>query len=349
MKNAIIVLILLASFSGCGNTDSSAPDIVRNDISKVSELNYQYEDVSFAREFIHASDFFVASDSVLIVINKPSAGHFVEFYNISTKQCLGTLIAVGNGPKEMLNAFAEFDGRDLLIRDFVKGQYISINVMEFLEDGSSYVLDDLQSYRADRGCYVMNFRVFDENQLLILNPYGFRTDMLEKDAVEARLFYDKRPHFAKTPTNANNVNQGFIRINNKEGLILYASDSQPLMEIYDLNLKLKKRVIGPTDLPAEYVVKNGSYAFKENIPYAYMDAAIRDNDILMVYRGNYLRGDGLSDNTSYLLCYDWNGILLSFRRIEGQMKSISLTSDERIIYCSGYDKSGKFLYRIIMD
>ncbi len=53
--------------------------------------------------------------------------------------------------------------------------------------------------------------------------------------------------------------------------------------------------------------------------------------------------------TSHILRYDWDGKLLSTHTFNGLLKSISLSSDRNVIYCSGYDNSGKYLYRITLD
>ncbi len=344
---ALICIVYLAAIQ-CSRTHDSSIPVLHNDISDFKVQDLKFSEVSFSREFIHARDFFVYSDSILIVLNKPTAGKFLEIYNINTEECLGKLIGVGNGPKEMLNVFGELYGNIFVADDFIKSNYLQINLDEFLAQRDSYSLNDLKSYINGSGCPVMNFYPISDSRLLIANPYCFESDELGINNMEPRFFYNTRPDWP-CPVNAANVNQGSILVSHKDSLIVFLSSNEAFMELYDLGLNPLVKVIGPTDLKVRHTLTDHeSIAFKDFIPHAYRSAIPYGAHFLTIYHGNTLSKTGqVSDRTSYLLEYNWDGELLDVRRANTLLGTISTTSDNNIFYASGEDQDGTIiLYKL---
>lgn len=336
--------IAAALISGCSQDSDNTGGVktFHYDIADYNVSDVEYEEIPFSRKFIHAHSFYVYADSILVVVNSNSADNFIEFHNINTKECITKCLRKGNGPNEIINCHAYLYGDKLVVDDFVKSRFVSIDMDRLAEEGAEYKLEDLSQYQGN--FEAVTVYPTDSGKLLMMNPYCFESKQLKIDNKEPRFYYNERK-FRDGLAQTYNIAQGYMQINHRDSLIVFASFAEPLMELYDFNLNCLKKVTGPTDMKVTY---HKNLAFKNHVAYSYMSLAADDVNIYALYVGNQ-KDNAIEKPKPYthILRYDWDCVLHDVAIAPLRLNAISETSDENTFYASGYDKDGiKVLYKL---
>lgn len=343
MKGKLFAAAIAAALlSGCNQNSDTCVKSCHYDIADYNVSETKYVEIPFSREFIHAHLFYVYADSILVVANLNSADYFIEFYNMNTRKCITKCLRKGNGPNEMINCHAYLYGDRLIVDDFVKSRYASIDMDRIAKEGQNYELEDLKQYSGNFdavGVYPL-----DSEKLLMMNPYCFESKQLKIDNKEPRFYYNER-NFSDGLARTYNIAQGYMQINHRDSLIVFASFAEPVMELYDFNLNCLKKVTGPTNMKVTY---HKELAFKNHGAYSYMSLAADDDGIYALYVGNQ-KDNAIERPKPYthILRYDWNCVLKDVAIAPLRLNAISRTSDENTFYVSGYDEDGvKVLYKL---
>ena len=125
-KQYIFCLILFFTSVACTNQTQthSLPEVVRTyEVGDLDIKSGSCHPIEVTRTFIHASDMFVYHDSILIVLNKPTASHVLELYDLRSEEIISKHILFGSGPEEMLNCKADLYDNILQVRDFIRMNY----------------------------------------------------------------------------------------------------------------------------------------------------------------------------------------------------------------------------------
>ena len=313
-------------------------DLDANNVSSVKS----HEIVPFTRSLVHAKDFWVYKDSVLVVLNKPTADHFVEFYNINSEKCYAKVIRKGNGPGEMLNCNARLNNCSLYVRDFVKGNYVVIDIDEIIGCyGDDYKLEEFKPYREYVSAY--DIHEISSEKHLYLNPYCFSSVVDGIDNKEPRFFYEGtwKPDMKKL--NAYNVSQGHILVNERDSLILFAGLDLNQIEIYDYALNPLTKIVGPKNLHPRYSFHDGRVAFDKVAFYNYLGVCDAENGFYVTYSGEEIgKARGV-----YIFQFDWTGNRIRSCFVNKYIATISLSSDHRYIFARGKDEDGSVvLYKL---
>ena len=328
MKTNIFLGLSLLIFVCCKRQMGiSWQHIVKNDISEIQVKNANMDILPLSEKMIHAKDFWVCKDSVLVVLNKPTADHFVEFYNINSEKCYAKVIRKGNGPREMLNCDAYLRDDVLCVCDFVKSNYVQIAIDEIIEERELYELSELSSYKKKYNIH--GFRHMGD-RILYLNPFCFGSESHKIYNNEPRFFYDNRRINVKEKYYAFNVSQGHIEINDIDSLIVFASLNTNEMEIYDFDLKPIKKIEGPTKMHINYCVDEKNVVF-ENASYGFMGLINAGNTYWATYQGQPIK----DIKHSYVLQYDWTGKLINGYYADKYLSTLTLSLDGNILYLRG--------------
>lgn len=356
MKNysvSIIILLMYVLMSSCVKTENIVwpEEVTLPIVVKDTAVQMVAEVVEDSYDFLHAKELFVYKDTIIIISNNPdSKNHFIEFYNVNSKQIIRKLIRKGNGPGEMLNAMSHIQGNMLCVHDFVKNQLAYINIDSVLYD-KNYKLPNFVKFNGVDSPFVT---MFNCDSIIFENPYYFKDNGLNIDNRQPRLivtdansdylFKDIRKYYAY------NVSQGFITMNKAKNRLIYASTVLNEMEVYDMNLTPIKLVRGPDKLKADYVVKENSISFNGFAPYSYRKYCTDENGYYVSYIGDYYNPKkSLSDFKSYIFQFDWDGNFIKSYSVPVYINAISKSPDKEIFYGRGVDKDGSVvLWRLTL-
>ena len=133
--------------------------------------------------------------------------------------------------------------------------------------------------------------------------------------------------------NAINVtNGGHILTNEEKGILCYANLSASVIELYDKELNLTKKITGPINNPIEYVVGNNNFiVFKGRIPYAYFSACSNNDYIYLSYVNAYWDQIQESQNQGeyYIFKMDWEGNVVKTFKTNYLLNSLTCLTSEQ--------------------
>lgn len=343
-KQYLFCLILFLISTGCTRQKQiqQLPEIVKTyELGNLDIKSGSCHPIEETRTFIHAADMFVYHDSILIVLNKPTASHVLELYNLKSKEIISKHILFGNGPKEMLNCKADLYNNILLVRDFVRMNYITINLNDLLINPEYDIV--LKSYKSKLPIYNL-YPINDD--ILFLNPYCYEDSEVPISNTEPRFFYNQRKFNLKDLYNSCNVAQGMMACNFTDSLIVFASYYYPELEIYNFELSPKAFVYGPKRMDINVVIREREIIFKGYIPLSYRGMTCDDTCIYTMFKGS----DNSIDNFCYLIKYNWDGTMLEIYQIENNsLSTLSKSMFPDKFYCVGNDEFGKVLYEINLN
>jgi len=302
-------------------------------------------------ELIYARRFFVYNDSILIVQNnKYSDVFFVEFYKLSDLKPIAKFFRLGNGPNELLSGNVTIQGSLLTVNDFIKKQVAFLNIDSVLNN-SNYVPITYSHY-----CNTPTAVSYKDSLLLLENPHCFDSKDLNIN--------NKAPRFVTTLKGKpyiedkeyeyftrNVCTDGSIITHSKYDRILYADFNNTILEVYDYDLNLIRKITGPDKLPIQYTIHDGGVSFMERIPCAYLNYCCSERFVYVTYFGvMYSSKHSLEEFPAYLFKFDWDGNLIETYSVGRYINTISLSLDGRSIYATALNNDNNpFLIKIHLD
>lgn len=340
--NAIMLVILLVGCAQSKRNDVPVQILDRGILAKAKIL--RVDTIGVFDDFIYAKNFWVYADSVLVVLNKKHKdGHFVELYNLYTKENIAKLYRLGDAPNEMLSARIDMNGKTMFVNDYVKGQIAVVDLDSLLRNATYTALPVRHQVMGSPTAIPYG------DCFLLEHPYRFTDKNLkiEQDAPRFIVTDGKKPYVEKVEYKyyTRNVSvDGCIITNYSNDRIIYAYMHKSVMEIYDKDLNLRRMIEGPVDLKARYSLDGGldtgtEISFKDYIPYAYLTYCTAKNCFYMSYVGDYLKsGRGMKDFPGWILKFDWDGKLLDCFSVNGCVRSVSKSEKERALYVTVLNK-----------
>ena len=267
-------------------------------------------ELKFDKELFRTVGLFLI-DSVLIVQNYNAETHFVK-YNIHTKKKVGESVCWGSGPEEMLNP---------------KGIHLLDSVVWICDVKRRKMM----SYSKEQFCYSnmprplhsINFK--EQFNKVAVNTNNIVSTVLALN-YQRLSFFDMNGSFIKTVGEFPDCNLSLtpietiesflcnISINPQDGRICLSYNLTDLIEFYDADGILKKRIHGPDHFfPAVAETKKGGGIGVRSIEGktrdAYFSPVVSDNIIYLLYSGRFF--DLNVAENSYLVnqifVFDWDG------------------------------------------
>lgn len=342
IKNHFSVFFVFCLIVSCAKqTDKNI--IVLGDEAKNSAIVLTQEipdSVPLFDASIYAQKFLVYQDSIVIVKNRRYEDqYFIEFYNMHTNNLIKKLYRLGNGPDEILSASIYLNGNILTVNDYQKYQVAFINVDSVLQN-KLYSANLIRHYYPSPSVVEYN-----ENELLIENPYCFKDDELRIDNKAPRFVITKKsvPYVEKNKYDYYTRNvacDGNIITNHSKNKIFYADFRNSILEIYDYDLNLQKKIIGPEILKPEYTIVENKVIFKKKAPYGYMNYCTDDDYIYLIYFGalcDYSKDENEKDFPTWIFQFNWEGEFVKSYSAGRYISTISIDKDGGF-YCTAYDK-----------
>lgn len=338
-RSALMLFVALAIFACQGNFSPEWNNVIENNINDIFLEEVTSDILPLSREMIHAKDLFVYHDSILVVLNKPSAKYCIQVYNIDSGNHICDLIRKGNGPKEMLLCQVRIIEDNLYIRDFAKGNYTVINLPSLLKRTESYDVPEFKKYKEKYNVY--DFLEIND-RILYLNPLCFEDINYKVDNQEPRLFYEGYT-LSRNKLDTFNVSQGTIISNDKDSLIVFASLNTNELEIYDYGLNPLIKVLGPTYFDVKYAYDGNHVTFKDNAYYGYQCIVSAGDTFWATYQGAIIG----SVKRTYIMQYKWDGTIIRAMHSDKYLSTISLSSEGNKLYLRGKDSDGSVVLYIV--
>ena len=298
-------------------------------------------EISDMEDFLFVRNFFIYEDTIAVVCNKTNNQvPYIQIYDLKNDRILKELIYNGNGPDEMLSCVPHLNRNILSIVDFVKRQYVEMNLDSLLSD---------QSYKSPMIKYKEHSHILAmtcDGDFIFANPFCFSDERYGIDNVGPRLvkgtqesnvnLYDKYEH------NTENITSGFIIYNNQKNRVIYASAYYPFFEMYDTGLVLQKTVKGPDELEIHYSRDEyddyNSWCFTRYIPYTYFDYCCNEDYFFLLYVGKTIDvlDYNLYSQPCYIFQFDWDGNLVESFYSERFLYTISC-NENNTLYATAFN------------
>lgn len=349
-----ILLILPLMLSCCTNNISVNTEILSEDILNQSqECVIDTLDVNDSL-YLGARSFFVYKDSILIVLrNNPQNDSYIEFRNLKSQDLIAKYFNHGNGRGELLSANVDMNDNLLFVNDFVKSQFAFVDI-------DSVITNPNYSPVISKNVVASTPTVVPfKDGFIVENPYCFSDESLninqgiedgiqrfiqiEPDAKEFELPTQEYEYY----TRAVAVDGRIIR-NNKTEQIVYAYFGPSVIEFYDSDLNIQKRIEGPKKMDIKYRtfsvtgMQQPMVVYKEKVPYSYLGYCCDERYVYLMYIGDFYKDDSdLMKMKTYILKFDWNGTFKKSYRVGMYLCSISKGNDEDTFYATGFTKNGE--------
>lgn len=343
---------MVGCFWSCNLKNGDDSFYLEKDTKAVAE-RVKIDTVGFYEDFIYAKNFWVYQDSILVVHNRNyEDGYFLEFYELSENRLITKLFRYGNGPNELLSANVDLNKNELIVNDFVKGQVVFVDIDSLLQGFP--VKEPIKHYVFGAPTAVR----YKDDCLLLENPDCFQDEKLRIDNKESR-FIVACGDFMYEPTEdyryfvRNVAVDGRIITNYKKNRIFHASMHEPLLQMYDTDLNLLKKIKGPDNLPPDYRVVGNTggreeVVFKKgHIPFTYLNFCANEEFFCLAYMGDYLLDNtNIEDYPFWIFKFDWDGNIVDSYTLGRYVSSISLSADGQTMYATVFsDEKNPFLIK----
>ena len=318
---------------------------INNDVSKINSSTKEnakpltLKEVPTGEALDFAEECYLYND-ILVVLNYSNSNkHFLEFYDINTMELKKQAIMRGNGPEELIEIVCVNYDNHILVNGFMEKKLAKIYVEDFVKDKNAKI--DYIDYKSG----TQRQYLFDDNRVLVVNPYRFIDNKLNINQDDPRfIIMDATDRLLPNGRiNAINVNIGGILVNHTDKKICYYSNATAEIEIYDFDLNLIKTITGPDKIIPEYSTNNGvSINFASYIPLTYTYAHSDDSYMYLVYEGrsiyheDIIRSGGKIENLeTWIFKLDWDGNVVDTYKVSKEKKilSLSVTKNGALYLC----------------
>jgi hypothetical protein len=348
---SIFLIITGCIFCSCSHRKSNSFSLDKK--IKTEAKTLKVDTVGFFEDLIYAKEFYVYSDSILIVRNREYKDvYFLEFYNMNQNRLLAQRYRYGNGPDELLSARVTINGSMLTINDYVADRAVFLNIDSVLQN-PFYKISPKRYY-----FHSPTVVQYKETQFLIQNPNCFRNKELGID--------QQAPRFIATDMNSVYVEQkkykyytwnvaanGRIITNYSRNRIVYTDLHLPYIELYDNELNLLKLITGPDQLHPKYIISDDNeIIFRKEVPFAYLSFCTDSNYFYVIYMGDFINFNDKNeeDFPSWIFKFDWDGNVVESFYAGRYIWSITPSGDGKGFYATATsEEKSRFLIKLNID
>ncbi len=337
MNKVLCFFSVLALFANC----TKPSDFELETVSLPAEIldnavPIQADTFKITAEFPVAECYYVYNDSILIVQNygRPD-NYFLELYNYKENRIVKKVLTQGKGPKEVLtlSPTPQFFGSKMVSGDIAMQQLLIIDIDSLLSN-NDYEIPKYPIMFAGG----LSFGLF-QGDLIAENPNCFKSEALGIELNPNRFItcnHEKNAYSLDLPDcayNAINVtNGGNILSNDDKGVLCYAHKSESLIEFYDKERRMTKKITGPSSRPNDYHIDENKFIiFKGHIPYSYFSACSNSDYIYLFYANVYWDEieKGANKGVYYIFKMDWNGQIIKTYKTNYLLHSLRCINSEQ--------------------
>jgi len=358
MKKFFAIISLLLSIISCSNVDNSNGqfEIVALEEDALPIIQpLQLEKIDLLEDYTMGDgDCIIYQDTILIVLKDGDPyplTHILTLVNMNSGQKIGEYFTRGMGPDELLSELQRFSHNHVDINCYTTGKLVSFNIDSAIVYGNDYKPNIIQPTNYSFG----EWSSMDDTLFLTSNSFYFDGDIKEcKENAKLPEFYwysksgkftpeYKESDYRKIKYMTSDVSGSTISINKKKNRVVCCYLHQPIIKVFDSNLKLIKIIKGPEPDDGKYIpIKDMNFIyFDENVGnnYYYSLATCDDDNIFVInnrihkYKdGPYHFSEKKCQNTE-IFRLDWNGNVIGRYSAKGKE-----------IFYGNYSKNSNSLY-----
>ncbi len=352
-KNNLIIILLIAFNINCSKKGEDKISDLSNsfDISSFSDKrNLSGKKLDLGLVFSPVSIFY--QDSLLFISSINQDFNMPVFNSKENFKKLGEIISYGSGPDEMLSAAdIDFVGpKEFWAHDVVSSNMKKFN-LNILIDSISVNMNDFVIFGGPilSVSYLNNDRFFTTTQ--DINPpsrfyaYDLNGNRLNQYASSYPDYGQDLPITVKV-----DVFWAWPTVHPNREKFLIAYEYLDLLEIYDKDLRLQKRIHGPHQFLPDFDIKErGGYPYMQRIyertKYAYVSLCSNENMIFLLYGEGKTRSKEEGEaaiHYNHIVSIDWEGKPLGYYELDHGVTSIAVDWKERVIF--GLDRIESEVY-----
>lgn len=347
MKRSIYLFYLIIFYSCNPNTPNEDVESISLDSEMLANATKGKMSVmEFDAKFPTAKEMYIYHDSILLVVNHPQEnGYLLEAYNMQTHKAKSKYFRIGKGQGEILRGNVHITDNTLILNDYMAGTYCFANIDSMLMDSKYKPLFTQPLGLNTSFCAPFNGEWIIENSYCFSdkNVGVFQKELRLLTPIEYEKVMQKRHKF----NTVNVAGNGLVIVHPKDKNVMYASSNQSFIEIFDKDLTMNKRVIGPRHLNIDYYIdyddKVPEIIFNHAIPYSYINYCADEDWVYLLYRGVMLDANNgnLEDFPTYIIKTDWSGNISECLFVDAYVLTISKSkANDDLLYICSLNKDG---------
>lgn len=332
MRSCCLLWIVIV-FTSCVNNHSyeNAKEFSFQDFSEVKVLNGSV--LEFDSLIMRPSDL-VVFDSLLLLVDYYDE-RFIQIYNLHTKQKVASRISSGQGPNDMIQpVFVKNDGDCLQLYDMATSYLFSYDLATFIEEDSPKYQQKIKLGKTLIGSVeslkdkIYGYSYSSESQLFVFD---------EKSGKEIGNMV-KFPKSNIDYSDTEKIDAYYMgAVSNKKDRLAVCYSMTDLIDWYDLNGNLLKRIHGPEQFFSyfkEYRDGNvvGSSMDRDRNRDAYFSPHCVDNRLFVLYDGEHVNAPGHDSLCEYLFSFTWDGAPDMIYELEDPIFTYTVDTNRKKIY-----------------
>lgn len=328
---------------GCSffNKNDTEKEFYFNRLSFDSISNLNAEIIDFDTP-LNPMVFNIIHDSIILVQNWEGRPYFLSLYDMKSKKLIFEFIKRGRGPNEWLSASATHKSNydnGFVLRDIHTNEAAHFDIDSLLLLGNSYSPKRFHVPDFAKGDII----ILDSCKRLCFNLYHMGKNRSLSNSTESCLYpfdicnnqqsFDEEIEKHKYFTY--NVTGGFIALSPDKSRIIVFYKHLNLIEIFNENFDLIKRLNGPMTFNPELEIRDYEFnavSFKKRT-YTYGQCFYTFKSIYVIYKGL----DGLKKNMpTEVFKLDWEGNLLHryilSAEFDIELQNLCIDSKEEYLY-----------------
>ena len=333
MKNIIQTLLILCFLSGCDSNHSGHVDAY-------TELSFT-EDKELTGEILDFEELknphrMLLRDSILIISNK-NTDRLISVFNVTQQKSIGEFLHSGKGPHELtaVSSMSLNENSDLLLVNDHLMNKVFVYDLKHLDE-----IPFQPSLVIAPETKLENIQFLSEDILVGRPGFGEKADarvtLLNKEGKTHKSFGSFPESQIEIPEMALNRAYEFIPVGKSgdDSLVALFNKITDLIELYDTDGNLLKRMHGPDQFHPIIEMKNRNNAF---VP-AFVNGETRQAFQNPIERGGKLwvkySGDAIDnyDTFFYILVFDWELNPIARYKLSENILSFDVDIAKRIIY-----------------
>jgi len=371
MKKKIIILAAVAvscliaiSCSTSEKNTGSTKTLVLSEKKLPAVETLKLEKLNISEDFLIGSSCFVYRDSILLVLKDGDPyplTHMLTIFNLNTSNKIGEYFTRGQGPNEMLSAIGYLGGNHLDIRCYATNKLTPFNIDSAIICGNNYKPNII----CPSEMILLDCRTLNDTTLLATNMFYFDGSDDFKANANIPEFFTINRLGQFTPEYKNyenlkclpaNVTGCEIAINRNKQRIVCCYHYRPYVKIFDLNMDLIRKVVGPESDDGKYRLEDDNYMlfFDGGVNHYYFQAFNDDNNIFVINNRTHnwvkeFEGEKYTNRenqTTEIFRFDWDGNIVGRYSAKGyEIINVTYSQTSNTMYLWLSDNGEHTLYK----
>lgn len=331
-QTVILFIVIVFSLLSCACTAREDGNVITIELAAIPDT-MKVEKIPLNLDNTLIKKYIVISDSIVILVNSPKAGNFIDIYNKNSGAIIKSYFDVGEGPDELLFCDIFSDGHEIVATDYIRNRFSQFDIDSLANKSFN---PEFITYPYSIGVTSHPIKVNDS--IILVNPFSYinkqaRINQNLPRLLRAKVNQQVLADIASPTLYTQNVSQANILYNKYTKEIWEIPYGKSEITIYDLTLNKKKTIRINTDVAgdANVYIKDISTGkkvlYRDGYPLAFTNIAISpDNQYLFICLVGRLITKNIheSDCSVYILKMNWDGKILDSYYVPNFIYSLSV-------------------------